>query len=103
VAVHKNHGKDRQAEHSAVEQVPLSSFKRRRRGKHFQLMEEVLKELAKLASESAVKIPLGNYSAKDLRSAVARAAAGQSIAIASASDQNNLYVWKKNQRPKSRE
>ena len=78
-----------------MEKVPLSSFRRRRRGKHFELMEQVLKELAELPSESAVKVPLGKYSAKDLRSAVIRAAATQHIVIASASDRENLYIWKR--------
>lgn len=86
-----------------MEKVPLSSFRRRRRGKHFDLIEQVLKELAELSGESAIKVPLGKYSAKDLRSAVARAAATQQIAIASASDQENLYIWKKIQKPTSKE
>ncbi len=80
---------------AAVESVPLSSLKRGRRGKHFQLMQQVLQGLAKLSRESALKVPLGKNRAKDLRSAVARAAGSQNIEIASLSDEQNLYVWKK--------
>lgn len=58
-------------------------------------MKQVLKELAELPNESALKVPLGNYSAKDLRSAVSRAASSQRIEIASTSDRENLYVWKR--------
>jgi hypothetical protein len=80
---------------SRVETVQLSGLERTRRGKHFDLMQQVLKGLADLASESALKIPLGGKSAKDLRSAVIRAAAKQHMEIASSSDDKNLYVWKK--------
>jgi hypothetical protein len=66
-----------------------------RRGKHFALMQEVLKGLADLPSQSALKVPLGMYSAKDLRSAVIRAASSKQIEVASRSDEKNLYVWKK--------
>jgi hypothetical protein len=58
-------------------------------------MREVLKELTQLSVDSAVKVPLGDNSAKDLRSAVVRAATSQSIQISSTSDAENLYVWKK--------
>jgi hypothetical protein len=58
-------------------------------------MKQVLKELAELPNESALKVPLGNYSAKDLRSAVTRAAGSQKIRISSTSDRENLYVWKR--------
>ena len=77
-----------------VERVPLASLKPRRRGKHYELLQQVLKELAELPAESALKVPLGNYSAKDLRSAVSRAAASQNIKISSTSDRENLYMWK---------
>jgi hypothetical protein len=78
-----------------VQSVPLSSLLRSRRGKHFDLMQEVLKGLAALPEESALKVPLGTKSAKDLRSAVVRAAASKHIEIASRSDDKNLYIWKK--------
>jgi hypothetical protein len=58
-------------------------------------MQEVLAGLAALPSHSALKIPLGMYSAKDMRSAVIRAANSRQIEIASRSDGKNLYVWKK--------
>ena len=78
-----------------VERVPLSTLKPRRRGKHFELMQQILKELADLPIESALKVPLGSRSAKDLRSAVARAASSEKIEISSTSDDDSLYVWKR--------
>lgn len=79
----------------SIESIPLSSLKRKRRGKHFELMQQVLEGLAELPSEFALKVPLGDNSAKDLRSAVVRAAVSQNVLIASSSDDSNLYVWKK--------
>lgn len=78
-----------------MEKVPLLSLKRGRRGKHFDLMQQVLKELAELPGDSAVKVPLGDHSAKDLRSAVVRAATAEKIKISSTSDGDHLYVWKR--------
>jgi hypothetical protein len=80
---------------SEVEKVPLSSVKQRRHGKHHELMQQVLKELTDLSSDTALKVPLGDFSAKDLRSAVFRAATSQHLKISSISDDNNLYVWKR--------
>lgn len=82
-------------EASRVERVPLSSLVRRRRGKHYELIKQVLKELGELPNESALKVPLGNHSAKDIRSAVSRGASSQKIKISSTSDRENLYVWKR--------
>ena len=78
-----------------IERILLSSLKPRRRGKHHGLMEQILKELAGLSGDSALKVPLGDYSAKHLRSAVVRAAASQNLQISSKSDEANLYVWKR--------
>ena len=78
-----------------MESVPLSSLKTQRRGKHFELMQQVVKGLAALSTASALKVPLGHNSAKDLRSAVVRAAVSQNIRIASSSDEKELYLWKK--------
>jgi len=78
-----------------VEKVPLSSLRQRRHGKHHELMQQVLKELTDLSGDTALKVPLGDFSAKDLRSAVFRAAASHHLRISSISDENNLYVWKR--------
>jgi hypothetical protein len=95
VGVRKKSVKSQSQEESAVEKVPLSSLRSRRRGKHHELMQQVLRELTELSSDSALKVPLGNFSAKDIRSAVFRAATSQNIEISSTSDDNNLYVWRR--------
>ena len=91
----KKSARSQTQEQPEVEKVPLSSLRSRRRGKHHELMQQVLKELTELSSDSALKVPLRDFSAKDIRSAVFRAAASQNIEISSTSDDNNLYVWKR--------
>jgi hypothetical protein len=92
VGVRKKSGKSQKPE---IERVQLSSLKPRRRGKHHTLMEQILKELTALSGDTALKVPLGDHSAKDLRSAVVRAAASRNLQISSSSDEVNLYVWKR--------
>jgi hypothetical protein len=93
--VRKKFGNNYPQEEPEVEKVPLSSLRSRRRGRHHELMQQVLKELTQLSSDSALKVPLGNFSAKDIRSAVFRVAASQNVEISSTSDDNSLYVWKR--------
>lgn len=78
-----------------IESVPVSDLKLRRHSRHYELMQEVLNKLEKLASHSAIKIELRDLPAKTLRSAVFRAATARNIEITSFSDQNHLYVLKK--------
>jgi hypothetical protein len=82
-------------EEPTVQSVPLSGLPRTRRGKHFALMQHVLQGLAALPKQSALKVHLGENSAKDIRSAVVRAARARNIEITTRSDENHLYVWKK--------
>jgi hypothetical protein len=95
VGVRKKSGKSQTQEEMEVEKVPLSSLRSRRRGKHHELVQQVLKELTELSSDSALKVPLRDFPAKDIRSAVFRAAASQNVEISSTSDDKNLYVWKR--------
>jgi hypothetical protein len=95
VGVRRKSAKSQSQEELEVEKVPLSSLRSRRRGKHHELIRQVLKELIELSSDSALKVPLGDFSAKDIRSAVFRAAASQNIEISSTSDDINLYVWRR--------
>jgi hypothetical protein len=95
VGVRKKSVKNQAHEEPEVQRVPLSSLTSRRRGKHHELMQHVLKELIELSSDSALKVPLGDFSAKDIRSAVFRAAASQNVEISSTSDDNSLYVWRR--------
>jgi hypothetical protein len=92
VGERKKSGKSQNPE---IERVQRSTLKPKRRGKHHSLMEQILKELTVLSGDTALKVPLGDYSAKDLRSAVVRAASSRNLQISSISDEVNLYVWKR--------
>jgi hypothetical protein len=79
--------------------VKISSLGNRRRGKHHDLMEGILRELRALEAGSALEIPLtavGGVELADLRSAVHRAAAAVNIAVQTQSDEKNFYVWVEN-------
>jgi hypothetical protein len=73
----------------------LSTLNRGRRSKHQELTREVLQQLEKLSTHSAIKIELLDVPTKTLRSAVFRAASKGNIQIESFSDGNHLYVVRK--------
>lgn len=94
-------GKNANASHAddaAFDTVPLSGLRRGRRGKHHELMKRILKDLEKLPSNSAMRIPLrsmGDVTVANLRSAVNRAASSRDIGIGTSCDDDNFYIWKK--------
>jgi hypothetical protein len=67
-----------------------------RNGKHHSLIGDILSDLQDLKSGSAMKIPLKGLgtSKEKLRSALNRATVKRNIAVATASDETHLYVWK---------
>jgi len=77
--------------------VEVGQLDRGRRGKHFALVEGILKELEMAPAASALEIPLadvGGIGLANLRSAVHRAATTKGIAIETLADDKNFYVWK---------
>ena len=78
------------------ERVRLKELRQGRRGKHHDLVREILNDLDSLPKDQAVKIPLGELSAGNLRAAVSRAGSARNMKIASYSDDKFLYLWNKN-------
>jgi hypothetical protein len=77
--------------------VEVSSLDRGRRGKHYELVEGIFKELEAVEPGSALEIPLadvGGIGLTNLRSAVHRGATSAGISIETLADGNNFYVWK---------
>jgi hypothetical protein len=77
--------------------VPISALKKRRRGKHHDLMGGILQELETLPDSSAIQIPIkdiGGISLSNLRSAVHRATMSRGLQVETASDADHLYVWR---------
>ncbi|MGB8543631.1 MAG: hypothetical protein WCD49_18530 [Candidatus Acidiferrales bacterium] len=68
---------------------------RGRSGKHKQLVTVILRDLARLKSGAAIKIPLAELDAskEKVRSALNRATRKAGRKVATASDTDFLYVW----------
>lgn len=78
-------------------QVEISNLKRGRHGKHFELVQGIVKELVTLPPGSALEIPLndvGGIGLANLRSAVHRAAASDNLDIETVADDGKFYVWR---------
>jgi hypothetical protein len=68
-----------------------------RRGKHFDLLNKILEDLASAPGGSAVKVPLndtGGVGLANLRSAVNRATRAKGLKVETQSDEQFFYVWK---------
>ena len=82
---------------SKYRQVDRASLRTGRHGKHHDLVEGIVEELATLQAGSALEIPLGNVGGvglANLRSAVHRAASSRGLQIETVADEGNFYVWK---------
>lgn len=77
--------------------VAVAALIRRRRGKHHDLVQGILRELESLSPGSAMEIPLtevGGIGLANLRSAVHRASISQGLKIETLANERNFYVWK---------
>jgi hypothetical protein len=77
--------------------VDLSSLRKGRRGKHYDLVEGILEELKGVQPGSALEIPLADVNGiglANLRSAVHRASTSAGLDIETLADEKNFYVWK---------
>ena len=80
---------------SHYEQVPTSSVKGHRKGKHHEMTQRILEDLEFLPDGSAIKIPLkatDGVTLENLRSAVHRAT--KKMNVETSSDGENLFIWK---------
>jgi hypothetical protein len=66
-----------------------------RNGKHILIVTSILKDLARLRADAAIKVPLADLaeSKEKVRSALNRATRKAGRKVATASDANFLYVW----------
>jgi hypothetical protein len=80
-------------------QVEIADLKTGRHGKHHDLVQGIVSELATLKPGSALEIPLadvGGIGLANLRSAVHRAAASSNLNIETVADDGKFYVWNAN-------
>jgi hypothetical protein len=68
-----------------------------RDGKHKQIISRLLDDIGQLGEGSALKVPFAELpdTKENIRSALSRAARQQKIDLATSSDDEFLYVWKK--------
>ena len=73
-----------------LEDVPHS-----RNGKHKLIVSMILRDLNNLKDDAAIKIPLGELgdTKENVRSALNRATRNAKLNVATATDENFLYVW----------
>jgi hypothetical protein len=79
------------------ERVTVSSLRRSRHGKHFDLRSKILQDLETLPAGSAIKIPLaevGETTLANLRSAVHRATTSKNLHVETSADTENFYIWR---------
>jgi hypothetical protein len=67
-----------------------------RDGKHKEIITQLLSDIERLGSGTALKIPLSALpdSKENIRSALNRATRQKGIEVATSSDADHLYVWK---------
>lgn len=88
------------------EQVSVRDLRQGRKGKHFYLIAKLLDELSSLPDGKALKIPLEKIKGvpvANLRSSITRATKMRDIDIATYSDEENFYLWKRTSKTSSYE
>ena len=83
------------------ESVRQADVPKGRDGKHKEIVSQLLNDIARLSSGTALKIPLSELpdTKQNIRSALSRAASQQKIDLATSSNDEFLYVWKTEKEP----
>ena len=79
--------------------MSLKDVPQGRNGKHNDIVKKILSDLERVADTGALKVPLSALSSgkEKVRSALNRATRKKGMNVATASDDNYLYIW--NERP----
>ena len=67
-----------------------------RKGKHIDVVSQLLNEISRLERGKALKVPLSELpdTKENIRSALNRATRGKGLNVATSSDNDFWYVWK---------
>jgi hypothetical protein len=67
-----------------------------RNGKHREIVNQLLSDIAQLEAGSALKVPLADLpdTKENIRSALNRATRERGIDVSTSSDEDHLYIWK---------
>jgi hypothetical protein len=78
------------------ESVNQADVPQGRKGKHRKAVADILRDLAKLKPQQAIKVPLSSLNGEkmqNLRSALNRVTREKNIPVLTSSDEEYLYVW----------
>lgn len=89
--------KDGKDGHEHFASILQTDVPKSRDGKHKPIVERLLRELGELKPGMAMKIPLSELpdSKENIRSALTRAANQRQIRVATSSNDEHLFVWRK--------
>ena len=75
--------------------LDLGDVPRSRNGKHKAIVSMILRDLDQLKTGSALRVPLADLgdTKENVRSALNRATRNAKLNVATATDENFLYVW----------
>lgn len=79
------------------ESINRSDVPRTRKGKHHDIIEQILKEVPTLRAKKALRIPrsaLGSAKLEHIRAALTRASTRLEVNLATSSDDRYFYVWR---------
>jgi hypothetical protein len=88
-------------ENGHFEAVDRRDIPHDRKGKHHEIVAQIMQDVQRLKSTSALRVPrseLGGVKIEHLRAALSRAAAKAGIALASRADDDFIYIWAANPR-----
>ena len=88
-------GASQQSNQHHIKTMPQADVPQGRRGKHNKIVSAILNELDQLKDGAALKVPLSELedTMANVRSALNRATRKQKREVATATDENFLYVW----------
>ena len=88
-------GASQQSNQHHFKTMPQVDVPQGRRGKHNKIVSAILNELDQLKDGAALKVPLSELedTMENVRSALNRATRKQKREVATATDENFLYVW----------
>ena len=88
-------GASQQSNQHHFKTMPQGDVPQGRRGKHNKIVSTILDELDQLKDGAALKVPLSELedTMENVRSALNRATRKQNRNVATATDENFLYVW----------
>jgi hypothetical protein len=78
------------------EAIARREVPRDRKGKHHEIVTQILHDVRSLKPTSALRVPrsrLGDVKIEHVRAALGRAAAKAGLSLSSRADENFLYVW----------